>query len=519
MDAVRSGALAQVAWVPPSEAALLTLARGGSAAWSLVRRDPGIVLLLLRLPQAREHFAPTSLIDSPTVLETALKYLGDEPALLDWTHPRRAAVLSACLAYAAEAEMLAGRVPSVDPDRAWTAGLLAPLGRIAVAAHAPDTPCADWEQSELTRRLVRRWELPHWLGATISHLGLPPDVAVQLGAERELFALTQLAILRVQKRGTGLDLAVGARPGELLRLLGLPPRLEAASDVPPPSVTPLSLTEFLTLECETRQLRARGMVGLLEEELDALHSALEQQRGREEERLREGKLKALAEFAGGAGHEINNPLAVISCQAELLLRGTEAPESRASLEKIIAQTRRIHTLLRDLMQFARPAAPVRRRLDLVRLIDEVLTSLAGLAHAHQVRLHFREDGPTAPLPCPVDADEKQVRTALTCLLRNAIEAAGAEGWVRLHLGATNGLVSVAIEDSGPGLSETQREHLFDPFYSGRSAGRGPGLGLPTAWALTRQQGGAVVLTSQPGEPTRFELRLPPPSAPNGALAG
>jgi signal transduction histidine kinase len=84
-----------------------------------------------------------------------------------------------------------------------------------------------------------------------------------------------------------------------------------------------------------------------------------------------------------------------------------------------------------------------------------------------------------------------------------------------------GYVEVLIEDSGRELPPQQREHLFDPFYSGRSAGRGAGLGLPTAWSLTRQQGGDVYLSSQPGEPTRFVMRLPLPPTDERmvALAG
>jgi signal transduction histidine kinase len=70
-------------------------------------------------------------------------------------------------------------------------------------------------------------------------------------------------------------------------------------------------------------------------------------------------------------------------------------------------------------------------------------------------------------------------------------------------------LQVAVEDSGPGPDASIRTSLFDPFFSGRSAGRGRGLGLPTAWRLARQQGGDVQLEPpRPGEPTRFILTLP-----------
>src|SRR5438552_122331 len=127
--------------------------------------------------------------------------------------------------------------------------------------------------------------------------------------------------------------------------------------------------------------------------------------------------------------------------------------------------------------------------------------------------------PKSEAPQLVHADAAQLRTALACLLRNAIEAAPPEGWARIRLQTHAGLAEVLVEDSGPELLPTQREHLFDPFYSGRPAGRGTGLGLPTAWSLTRQQGGDIVLASQAGEPTRFILRLPLPAEHAAARAG
>jgi signal transduction histidine kinase len=110
------------------------------------------------------------------------------------------------------------------------------------------------------------------------------------------------------------------------------------------------------------------------------------------------------------------------------------------------------------------------------------------------------------------------------MLRNAIEAA-AGGSARLLLAEPlTDWVEVVVEDSGPGPEPSQRASLFDPFFSGRAAGRGRGLGLPIAWRLARQQGGDLRLEpAQPQQPTRFVLTLPrrdPPSLdalPSGLL--
>src|SRR5205807_2101936 len=92
---------------------------------------------------------------------------------------------------------------------------------------------------------------------------------------------------------------------------------------------------------------------------------------------------------------------------------------------------------------------------------------------------------------------------------NAIEAAPAEGWagVRAEADGVEG-VALVVEDSGQGPAAADREHLFDPFYSGRKAGRGRGLGLPTAWRLAREHGGDVRHDDNAEGPTRFILSLP-----------
>jgi signal transduction histidine kinase len=308
------------------------------------------------------------------------------------------------------------------------------------------------------------------------------------------------------------------------------------------------LRDLLVLAVENRRLAGGAALPGVEREADALQRALAKQLAGEADRLQAQKLGALAEFAAGAGHEINNPLALISGQAQYLLghlnarcdgpppAGEEADHQRQArnednkkaLQTIIGQTRRIHQLLNDLMQFARPPRPEKRPIDMPALVREVAASLQDLAAQRQVRLVIEDrpggsptngngassnhhDSPLAARHAPLvaEADPRQMGTALTCLLRNAIEAAPAEGWaaVRLERAAADRL-ELVVEDNGGGPLPAHREHLFDPFYSGRSAGRGRGLGLATAWRLAREHGGDVRFEPLPGGPTRFVLSLP-----------
>lgn len=526
----------RLTWLPPSAAALVTLARQPTlAAWHQVRTDPGCVLLLARhAPTVLPAASPfPALLREAAVLDTAARLLDspDAPAV-DWDQPPAAVVHRHCLNLAELAHHLAALTRRVDPETAWAAGLLAPLGWLAVctvdaseaAACLADPAFAEapitvqqrrWgtDPASIARRLARRWQLPPWLAAVIGHLALPVETACGLGAESDLFRLVQLAVLIAQRSTVGLGLPVAARLPDVAAALGLgladldalPEPVTEPNPAPHCPLPASLLRDLLSVAAENRRLAEAPILERLETEADCLHRALEEQRGGESARLQTSKLGTLAEFAAGAGHEINNPLAVISGQAQYLLGHEAEPGRQKALQTIIGQAQRIHDLLTELMLFARPPRPQKRSLDLGGLVREVTVALSDLAAHRQVRLVC----PELEHPITLLADPRQLRTILTCLLRNAVEAAPADGWagVRVHTAASDRL-ELLIEDSGPGPAAPQREHMFDPFYSGRQAGRGRGLGLPTAWRLAREHGGDVFFDEASSGPTRFVLALP-----------
>ena len=549
--AKRAEDVLRLAWLSPSAASLAVLGRPPSAAtWPAIRRDPGAVLLVVRYSEApwpgRSSSAPSpsfycAAFEKAALIEDALRLLDQADGFVDWNQPAVQPIYDACLTYARLARRLAERCGHCDPEAAWTCGLLAPLGWLAMSAIDPkavaacladpalradpaETQRRHWgiDQAAIARRLARRWRLPAWASAAAEHLHLPGAMAQNFRADPVLFPLTRLVIDESRKQGVDLALSNGAFEPEDRAAALIPEALEidpGRAEAPAvqvwqePREVPL-LRDLLELAAENRRLREQPLHDHLEQEIDALNRALEEQVHGESQRLQGGKLAALAEFAAGAGHEINNPLAVISGQAQYLL-GHEADwfnESaedapRKALEAIVTQTRRIHGILRDLMQFARPASPCLGWLDLPALLGEVAASLTELAAQRRVRLEVA----LQPERLPVYADAGQLRTALTCLLRNAVEAAPTDGWARLLLRRPAGSepVEVAVEDSGPGPESAQRPHLFDPFFSGRTAGRGRGLGLSIAWRLAHLQGGDVRLDPpRRHEPTRFVLTLP-----------
>jgi signal transduction histidine kinase len=464
---------------------------------------------------------------------------------VDWSQPGCSGVYQSCLTYARTAQRLAELSQRGDPHSAWAAGLLAPLGWLAACAVDPAevTAClADpaflcdpiltqqqrwgYDQAGIARRLARRWRLPDWLTAVVGHLGLPGEITIPMGADPDLLHVVQLAVGLVQQRGLGLHLTVGGDPTANAASLGLsltelsksladgerqsaernpgnvlegaPVRWTSPYDVP-------LLHQVLSLAAENLRLLDSATIEQLERERDRLHHALEKQRHEEAERLKAQKLNALAEFAAGAAHEINNPLAVISGQAQYLLGREVEPARQRALQTINGQALRIHQLLNELMQFARPPRLQKEALDLRALLREVALSLSDLAAQRQVQLICPDPDPALML----QADTRLLRTALECLLRNAIEAAPAGGWAGMRVVLPDpDHIEFIVEDSGTGPAAAQRDHLFDPFYSGRLAGRGRGFGLPTAWRLAREHGGDVRFDRAVDGPTRFILHLP-----------
>ena len=540
-------------WLSPSVGSLLALARSPlETAWPTVRTDPGFVLLLARV---LGHTA--SPLDAPDseLLDRALHHL--QPAgvgFVDWNQPGPDAVYQASVLQAMLAERLAEKA-GVDPRQAWIAGLLAPLGWLAICTVDPaqvdqalrDDPARRrdaWglDHTAIARRLARLWRLPPWLTAVLGHLGLHVNIAQRLGADPRLFQVVQLAVRLHQQRDPALGLPVGAEAADLIAGLQLPQEeVEAvaadvlASEIPvqtwdSPAKHPL-LADLLRLALESRRQTDRAWVRGLHDDLDRLQEALERQVAEEADRLHVQKLDALAELAAGAGHEINNPLAVISGQAQYILKQFDLFDGPAdeiedvgeylaalkgqvlpSLNKIIGQARRINTILTDLMQFARPAAPRLQPVCVDTLVRDAFEAVTDLARERQVRLQ-RPEGRVA---ITLSGDPAHLRQVLTGLLRNAIEAAPADGWAGLRVERPDlERIALIVEDTGPGPTPAACEHLFDPFFSGRSAGRGRGLGLSTAWRLARQHGGDVHFAGRADGRTRFVLSLPLPPAVHG----
>ena len=255
----------------------------------------------------------------------------------------------------------------------------------------------------------------------------------------------------------------------------------------------------------------------IDDDIAAKLARLDELEHRFAQAVQTAKLEAMKELAYGAGHEINNPLANISARAQTLLQEETQPEKRRKLAAIHAQAMRAHEMITDLMLFARPPKLTPTTFDLVELVQREITKLADEAQALSIELSANL--PAATLP--ITADPTQIRVILRALCVNAFEAIGStaqrattEPAVKRGVVAVsvrqeaNGTPVIVVADNGPGIPAEIGDKIFDPFFSGREAGRGLGFGLSKCWRIVRLHGGSIEVASESGQGATFTVRLP-----------
>jgi signal transduction histidine kinase len=160
------------------------------------------------------------------------------------------------------------------------------------------------------------------------------------------------------------------------------------------------------------------------------------------------------------------------------------------------------------MLFARPPKLDLAQCDLVAVVRDVVEQMRELAGEYHVELVCESSQEPIELP----ADATQLGVAVHALIVNALEAIGHGGRVRVSLRqiAVDGeqCAEIAVCDDGPGISEDVRRHMFDPFYSGREAGRGLGFGLSKCWRIVTDHGGEVVVRRPAGGGAEICILLP-----------
>lgn len=236
----------------------------------------------------------------------------------------------------------------------------------------------------------------------------------------------------------------------------------------------------------------------------------------EGEILKGERMAMIGQMAAKVAHEIHNPLASMTLNAELLedeiaamSRNGGGMEARALLRAVSADIDRISDLLGEYLTFSRLPRVLRSRGDLAAFLETVLDDLRPLAEASGVAIHLeRPEGPVE-----MDFDPRQLRRVAVNLTRNAFDAMADGGRLAVTLADEDDGVTLAFRDTGPGIDRDIRERLFEPFVTTRS--NGTGLGLAIVQQIVREHGGAIACESPSGAGATFTIRLPRTGAFSG----
>jgi len=225
------------------------------------------------------------------------------------------------------------------------------------------------------------------------------------------------------------------------------------------------------------------------------------------------RLAAAEQTAAQLAHEVGTPLNLISGHVQLLLASNNPdPEAvRSRLSTVSAQIERIERIVRRMLDSTRPASGEFATLDLNALLRRIFDAAAPTLDASNVAL----TATLAPDLPPVEGDADRLQQVFINLVNNALDAmpAGGELHIRTSFEAAPepegaGSVAVEFDDTGVGMSEDVRAHIFEPLYTTKARGRGTGLGLVVVRQVLAEHGGHIEVESEPGRGARFRLAFP-----------
>jgi len=242
-------------------------------------------------------------------------------------------------------------------------------------------------------------------------------------------------------------------------------------------------------------------VGDLARAFNAMAVRLREARDEAQQNFRKDKLASLGELSASLAHEIRNPIGVINTSVALLDKADTA-EKKAELRRMIREeSARVGSLVQDFLQLSRYRQPDFANIDPVIPLERALaTALAG-------RDNIQADKDYQHGTVQISADSGLLQQAWGNIFTNAMQAMGEEGGrLRIETRGTQGKVSLAVEDSGPGIPPDILPRLFEPFFTTKE--QGTGLGLSIANTLIEANGGRLEVESGKAGGARFVMWFP-----------
>jgi PAS domain S-box-containing protein len=226
------------------------------------------------------------------------------------------------------------------------------------------------------------------------------------------------------------------------------------------------------------------------------------------------RMVSVGTLAAGVAHEINNPLAYVMTNLDMIAEELEQQRAPAleSLCQMVEEARngaeRVRRIVRDLRTFSRADEERRVALDVRGVLDRAINmSFNEIRHRARLEIDYGE----VPM---VDADEARLGQVFINLLVNAAQALpdghSERHKIRVTAGySPSGGAEITISDTGAGIPPQLLNRIFDPFFTTKAVGAGTGLGLSICHGIVTRLGGDIAVESEPGKGTMFTVRLPP----------
>ncbi|MEW6720898.1 MAG: ATP-binding protein [Thermodesulfobacteriota bacterium] len=236
--------------------------------------------------------------------------------------------------------------------------------------------------------------------------------------------------------------------------------------------------------------------------LDGIGLAVENLRQQQRIQRRE-HFATIGELAAGLAHEVRTPVGAIKGAAQFLSREAGAKE-REFLDIIVEEADRLNGVVTEFLEYARPSGRKPRTLSLREPVEKAVARLLREKSAAMgsVRRHvlFGDPAPS------VNADPAEVERVVYNLLTNAVEAMPQGGDLTVRVSAAGGKALISVEDTGLGITDSDRGLLFRPFFTTRE--RGVGMGLAICRRIVEENGGSIAVESREGSGSRFVVKLP-----------
>ncbi len=270
-------------------------------------------------------------------------------------------------------------------------------------------------------------------------------------------------------------------------------------------------------------LYTRRQVNIKKRELEASNDAI---LSMEAHLINKQKLESIGVLASGVAHEINNPINGIMNYGQIIndlaaSQDGNLNESRENIEiyskEIIQETKRVSTIVSNLLTFSRTDKSLSSKTDAETLIEGVLSLCSVLIKRNSISIELDIEKDLPQVKCR----SQQIQQVLLNLLTNAKDALIIKYPIddynkkilisaHQHVAAEKKVVRITVEDNGSGIPIEAQKHIFEPFFTTKNRSDGTGLGLAISYSIMKDHGGFLSFETEEGQYTKFHIDLPLP---------